>query len=87
MCERRLARTVVTKMAIEDGCQHERLVEQGVDALLVGLNTNDAVLRERSRRCTGHEDSTQLENSIRLTVREQANALEHVLDNNGLEDV
>lgn len=74
-------------MAIEDGCQHERLVEQGVDALLVGLNTNDAVLRERSRRCTEHEDSTQLENNIRLTVREQANALEHVLNNNGLEDV
>lgn len=58
-----------------------------MDALLVGLYTNDAVLRERSRRCAKREQSTQLENSIRLTVREQANALEHVLDNNGFEDV
>ena len=36
-------------MAVENGRQHERLVEKGVDALLVSLDTNYAVLRERAR--------------------------------------
>jgi hypothetical protein len=34
-------------MAVENRCQHQRLVQQYIDPLLVGLNPNDAVLRKR----------------------------------------
>ena len=45
---KRKERTVVAEMAVQDSRQHERLVQQGVDALLVRLDTNNAVLRERA---------------------------------------
>ena len=40
--------TVVAEMAVQDSRQHERLVEERVDALLIRLDTNNAVLRERA---------------------------------------
>lgn len=46
-------RTVVAQVAVEDGSQHERLVEDRFDALLVRLDANDAVLGERSRSYSG----------------------------------
>lgn len=46
--------TVVAKMAVQDGSQHEGLVEELVDALLVGLNADDAVLGERASTCVHH---------------------------------
>lgn len=62
--------TVVAKVAVKDSGEHQRLVEEGVDALLVCLNTNDTVLRERPG-----------------TVSEQTNALQDILNDNGLEHI
>jgi hypothetical protein len=42
------ARTVISKVRVEDRCKHERFVEQLIDAFLVGLNAHDAVLGERT---------------------------------------
>lgn len=42
-------RTVVAEMAVQDSGQHERLMEKGVNALLVRNNTDNAVLREGPR--------------------------------------
>lgn len=42
-------RTVVAEPAVEDGREHEALVEELADALLVGLDPDDAMLPERLR--------------------------------------
>lgn len=55
-------RTIVSKVAVEDSGEHQRLVEDGVDALLVGLNTDDTVLRERPRAVS--EETDALENIL-----------------------
>lgn len=57
-------------MRVEDGGEHERLVEDGLDPLLVGLDADDAVLGEGPG-----------------SIREEADRLEQVLDQDGLEDV
>lgn len=38
--------TVVTQMAIEDGSEHKRLVQEIIYAFFVGFNSNDAILCE-----------------------------------------
>ena len=38
-------------MTVEDRRKHKRLVQKGADALLVRLDTHDAVLCERARGC------------------------------------
>ena len=38
--------TIVTENRVEDGSEHEGLVEDGLDPLLVGLDTDDTVLGE-----------------------------------------
>lgn len=43
------SRTVVAEMAVQNSGQHERLVKEGVNALLVCNNTDNAVLREGPR--------------------------------------
>lgn len=63
-------RTVVAEMAVKNGGKHERLVEKGGNALLVGLDADNAVLGEGAG-----------------AVGEEADRLEEVLDEDGLEDV
>ena len=46
-----LTRTVVAEMAVQNRRQHERFVQQSVDTLLIRLNANNAVLRERLGSC------------------------------------
>lgn len=47
MVEREERLTIVSKNGVEDGGEHEGLVEDGLDPLLVGLDTDDTVLGER----------------------------------------
>lgn len=46
-------------MTVEDSSEHQGLVENGVDALLVGLNTNDTVLGERPRTVSEETDALE----------------------------
>ena len=46
-------------MTVQDGSQHQRLVQQRVDPLLVGLDANDTVLGERSRSIGQQPDTLQ----------------------------
>ena len=75
-------------MAVENGRQHERLVEKGVDALLVSLDANNAVLGEGPGACTSALNTRHLP-CVRggLTVSQEANALQNILDDDRLEDV
>lgn len=64
-------------MAIQDGRQHERLVQQGRDPLLVRLDSDDAVLGEGSRSVRKQPDRLEevldedgLEN-VELTERKE----------------
>lgn len=68
--EIRRIRTVVSHSAVEAGNQHETLVKDLVDLLLVGLDSDNTVLGETPR-----------------SVSQQSDALEQVLDQDGLEDV
>lgn len=42
----KLVRTVIPKMRVEDCREHEGLMQQLIDALLIGLDAHDAVLGE-----------------------------------------
>ena len=42
-------RTVITQVAVENSRQHQRFVEERVDALLICYNAHNAVLGERAR--------------------------------------
>ena len=46
LCKADCGLTVVSKGRVEDGSKHEGLVEELVDAVLVGLDTDDTVLGE-----------------------------------------
>jgi len=50
-CRNEQRLTVVSESRVENGGKHERLVEELVDALLVGLDADNAVLSERAGTC------------------------------------
>ena len=74
-------------MAVQNSRQHERFVEEGVDTLLVRLDTNNAVLRERARGYSNVRDIFCRNRAMLRTIREQPDALKYVLDDDRLEDV
>lgn len=44
--ETKVARTVITQMTVENCRQHQRLVKEMADPLLVGLDAHDTILCE-----------------------------------------
>ena len=46
-------------MAVQDGGQHQGLIQQRVDPFLIGLDTNDTVLGERPRSISQKPDTLQ----------------------------
>ena len=75
-------------MLVQDGSQHERFVQQGVNALFVGLDADYTVLRERTRTChNASAPEPRCNDRYKLTISQQADALQNVLNNNRLEHV
>lgn len=80
--------TVVSESSVENGGKHERLVEELVNALLVGLDADNAVLGERAGTCGTNRVSAVHERIVTLrTISKKTDGLEQVLDQDGLEDV
>lgn len=51
--------TIITQVAVQDGGQHQGLVQQGVDPLFVGLDPNNTVLGERPGSIGQQPDALQ----------------------------
>lgn len=43
------SRTVIAQVAVQNGCQHQRLVEESLDTFFVSLDADNTVLGERAR--------------------------------------
>eukprot|EP01136_Pigoraptor_vietnamica_P003255 Opistho-1_new@32269 len=54
-----LGGSIVANLGVECGDEHERLVHNGVEALAVGLDADNAVLRERARRIAEEANGTE----------------------------
>ena len=46
--QKNMKHTVIAKVAVQDRCQHQRLIQQLINPLFVSLYAHDAVLCERS---------------------------------------
>lgn len=64
--------TVVSKMAIQNRSQHQRLIQKLVDPLFVRLDADNAVLRKRPRSYQPPFEHNQIANIIQPTYRPRA---------------
>lgn len=78
---------VIAEVAVENSGQHQTLVQQMVDALLVCLNAGHTILRERTRCWTCHAHQIHPRTGPSRTIRKEAYALKYVLDDDGFEYV
>lgn len=60
-------------MAVEDGCQHQGLVQEGVDTLLIRLDSDNAILGERAGPFEQNMYEVDARNGAERTNRRQAN--------------
>lgn len=65
-------RTVVSECRIKNGGQHERLVEQLGDAVLVGFDTDDAVFSEGAGTCELHDSRKRQQSAFRRGINSVA---------------
>lgn len=40
--------TVVTQVAVQNSCKHQRLVHQGRNSFFIGLDADNTIIRERT---------------------------------------